>query len=105
MMVHLMHNDGRTQYAGVRPTADEALEAFQTYGGYFGRFTTYENYEPRFVMHNQQGSLRPARYVDATKRFYQFTGNVLRRGGPPRLNEAGEMEGGHLYWEKQGPID
>ena len=56
-------------------------------------------------MHNQQGSLRPARYVDATKRFYQFTGNVLRLGGPPRLNEAGEMEGGHLYWEKQGPID
>ena len=105
MMVHLMHKEGRTKYAGVRATPDEALKAFQTYGGYFGRFTTYENYEPRFVMHNQQGSLRPARDVDATKRFYQFTGNVLRLGGPPRLNEAGEMAGGHLYWEKQGPIN
>ena len=105
MMVHLMHKEGRTKYAGVRATPDEALKAFQTYGGYFGRFTSYENYEPRFVMHNQQGSLRPARDVDATKRFYQFTGNVLRLGGPPRLNEAGEMAGGHLYWEKQGPLD
>ena len=105
MMVHLMRKEGRAKYAGVQATPDEALKAFQTYGGYFGRFTTYENYEPRFLMHNQQGHLRPARGADATKRFYQFTGNVLRLGGPPRLNEVGEMEGGHLYWEKQGPID
>jgi hypothetical protein len=33
-------------------------------------------------------------------RFYQFTGDVLRFGGPPNLNEAGEMAGGHLYWQK-----
>ena len=35
----------------------------------------------------------------------QILGKLVRLGGPPRLNEAGEMEGGHLYWEKQGPID
>ena len=105
MMVHLMHKAGRTKYAGAQPTPDEALKAFSSYNGYFGRFATYENHTPRFLMHNQQGSLRPARHVDATKRFYEFTGNVLRLGGPPSLNEAGEMEGGHLYWEKQGPVD
>ena len=95
-----MHKEGRTQYVDEEPTPDEALQAFLSYNGYFGRFTTYENYRSPFVMHNQQGSMRPARDVDATKRFYQFTGNVLRLGGPPRLNDAGEMAGGHLYWER-----
>ena len=104
MMVHLMQKEGRTPYAGSRPTPDESLKAFQSYTGYFGRFTTYENYDPPFLMHNQDGTTRPARDVDATKRFYEFTGNVLRLGGPPRLNEAGEWQGGHLYWERQPPI-
>ena len=104
MMVHLMQKEGRTKYASNRPTPDEALKAFQSYTGYFGRFTTYENYSPPFLMHNQQGTTRPARDVDATKRFYQFTGNVLRLGGPPNLNDDGEMAGGHLYWERQPPI-
>ena len=51
-------------------------------------------------MDNQQGTIRPACDVDATKRFYEFTENVLRLGGPPGLNEVGEMAGGHLYWER-----
>ena len=104
MMVHLMQKEGRTRYAGNQPTPAEALKTFLSYTGYFGRFTTYENYDPPFLMHNQQGTMRPARDVDATKRFYQFTDNVLRLGGPPSLNEAGEMEGGHLYWERQPSI-
>ena len=104
MMVHFMQNQGRTKYAGNQPTPVEALKVFLSYTGYFGRFTTYENYDPPFLMHNQQGRTQPATNVDATKRFYQFTGNVLRLGGPPSLNEAGEMEGGHLYWERQLPI-
>jgi hypothetical protein len=105
MMVHLMYKEGRMKYADARPTPDEALQAYRSYNGYFGRFTTYESFTPPFLMHNQQGTLNPARNVDATKRFYEFTGNVLRLGGPPRLNAAGEMAGGHLYWERQGPID
>jgi hypothetical protein len=100
MMVHLMNNEGRTKYAAAQPTPDEALNAYRSYGGYFGRFTTYENYRPPFLMHNQQGTLRPGGDVDATKRFYQLTGNVLRLGAPPTLNAAGEMAGGHLYWER-----
>ena len=42
--------------------------------------------------------MRLARDVDATKRFYEFTGNVSRLGGPPRLIDAREMADGHLYW-------
>ena len=100
MMVHLMDNKGRTEYAGAQPTPQEALAAYRTYNGYFGRFTTFENYSPPFVLHNQQGTTRPGGENDATKRFYQFNGNVLRLGTPPTVNAAGETTGGHLYWEK-----
>jgi hypothetical protein len=104
MMVHLMDKDGRSRPAGAQMTAEEALKAYRSYGGYFGRFTTYENHTPRFVMHNQQGTLNPGRDVDATKRFYVFTGNVLRLGAPPTLNAAGETAGGHLYWERLSSV-
>ena len=103
MMVHLMDREGRTKYAGAQPTPDEALKAFRTYGGYFGRFRTYENQNPRFVYHSQQGHLTPGNYSEQ-RRFYQFNGNTLRLGGPAVLNEAGELAGGHLYWERQPPI-
>ena len=103
MMVHLMDREGRTKYASAQPTPDEALKAYRSYGGYFGRFRTYENQHPSFVYHSQQGSLNPGSYSEQ-KRFYQLTGNILRLGGPPILNDAGELAGGHLYWERQGPI-
>lgn len=103
MMVHLMDREGRIKYASTQPTADEALKAFRSYGGYFGRFRTYENHNPRFVYHSQQGHLTPGNYSEQ-QRFYQFTGNVLRLGGPAILNDAGELAGGHLYWERQGPV-
>ena len=103
MMVHLMDREGRTKYAGAQPTPEEALKAYRSYGGYFGRFRTYENKNPPFVYHSQQGSLNPGGYSEQ-KRFYQFTGNILRLGGPPNVNDAGELTGGHLYWERQGPV-
>jgi hypothetical protein len=103
MMVHLMDREGRTKYAGAEPTPAEALKAYRSYGGYFGRFRTYENQNPPFVYHSQQGSLNPGSYSEQ-KRFYQLKGNILRLGGPPNLNDAGELAGGHLYWERQGPV-
>jgi hypothetical protein len=103
MMVHLMNREGRTPYAGPQPTPAESLAAYRSYTGYFGRFITYENHNPPFVYHSQQGTTNPGGYSEQ-KRFYQFNGNVLRLGGPPNLNANGEMAGGHLYWEKQGPI-
>jgi hypothetical protein len=103
MMVHLMDREGRTKYAGAQPTPEESLKAYRSYTGYFGRFRTYENHNPRFVYHSQQGSTNPGGYSEQ-KRFYEFNGNVLRLGGPPNLNDAGELAGGHLYWERQGPI-
>jgi hypothetical protein len=103
MMVHLMNKEGRSKYVGTQPTPDEAFQAFRSYVGYFGRFRTYENHEPRFVYHSQQGAMTPGSYSEQ-KRFYQFNGNVLRLGGPANLNDKGELAGGHLYWEKQPAI-
>lgn len=99
MMVILMDNRGRTRYEGAQPTALEALKAWTSIAGYFGRFVTYENQTPPYVIHSQQGATTPGTYSEQ-QRFYQFTGDVLRLGGPPNLNDAGELSGGHLYWQK-----
>jgi hypothetical protein len=103
MMVHLMNREGRMKYAGAQPTPEEALAAYRSYTGYFGRFRTYQNHNPPFVYHSQQGSTNPGGYSEQ-KRFYEFTGNVLRLGAPTNLNTNGELAGGHLYWEKQPAI-
>jgi hypothetical protein len=104
MMAHLMNRENRIKYAGAEATADEALRT-GGYSGYFGRFTTFENYKPIFVLHNQQGTPNAANnFVDATKRFYQFTGNVLRLGTPPATNAEGITSFNHLYWERQSAV-
>ena len=97
MMVHLTPRGGRARYAGATPTPDEALEAYQTYGGYFGTFTTHGNADPPYVVHHQEGRSRPSEPTDAV-RLYQLDGDVLRLGGRPRV-EDGVATGGHLYWE------
>ena len=45
MMVHLMDKEGRTKYAAAQPTPEEALKAYQSYSGYFGRFVTVRESE------------------------------------------------------------
>jgi hypothetical protein len=105
MMAHLMNRDKRIKYAGAEATPDEALQAYRGYSGYFGRFTTFENHAPIFVLHNQQGTTNSSNaFVDATKRFYQFTGTVLRLGTPPNTNAEGITSYNHLYWERQPAV-
>ncbi len=97
MMVHLMDKQGRTKYAGTTPTPIEALAAYRSYYGYFGRFTLFEHADPPYVVHNQEGKLNPSRPTD-TERLYQISGDILRLGVRPRMNN-GESNGGHLYWK------
>jgi hypothetical protein len=101
MMVHLMNTEGRTKYAGTTPTPEEALAAYRSYGGYFGRFTVHEKESPPYVIHHQEGTMNPGRESDQ-QRFYEISGNVLRLGGPPTIAD-GEKRGGHLYWELLPP--
>ncbi len=97
MMVHLMAREGRTPYIGETPTPEEALAAYRSFGGYFGRFTVHEGAAPPYVVHHQEGRPRPSAPTDA-ERLYQLNGAVLRLGGRPRVSNS-EMTGGHLYWE------
>ena len=97
MMVHLTPAEGRESYAGATPTPDEALEAYRTYTGYFGTFTVYEDADPPYVIHHQEGRSRPSEPTDGV-RLYQLDGDVLRLGGRPRV-EDGVANGGHLYWK------
>lgn len=99
MMVHLMAREGRVPYAGDTPTPEEALAAYRTYGGYFGRFTVHEDADPPYVVHHQEGRTRPTTGVTDAERLYRLDGDVLRLGGRPRENEDGDLAGGHLYWE------
>lgn len=101
MLVQLPDREGRMPYAGEAPTPEEALAAFNSYGGYFGRFTVHEDEDPRYVIHHQEGRLSPETEMDA-QRFYELDGDILRLGGPPRTTN-GESTGGHLYWELLPP--
>ena len=103
MMVHLMDKEGRTAYAGGTPTPEEALATYRSYGGYFGRFTVYENATPQYVVHNQEGRPRPPGTPADAERLYLLDGDVLRLGGRPRTTD-GETAGGHLYWETLPPL-
>lgn len=103
MMVHLMAREGRTPFAGATPTPEEALAAYRTYGGYFGRFTVHEDAEPQYVVHHQEGRTRPVEGVTDAERLYHLEGGVLRLGGRPRTTDEGEVLGGHLYWELLPP--
>lgn len=101
MMVHLRDTQGRQKYAGTTPTPDEALAAFRSYVGYFGTFKVHETAKPVYVVHHLEGALNPGMGPEL-QRFYQFTGNVLRLGGPPTTAD-GKTTGGHLYWERIPP--
>lgn len=98
MMVHLMAREGRTPYDGATPTPEEALAAYRSFGGYFGRFTVHEGAVPPYVVHHQEGRPRPSVLPTDAERLYQLDGAVLRLGGRPRTSD-GENTGGHLYWE------
>jgi hypothetical protein len=99
MMAHLMDKEGRKPYAGATPTPEEALAAYRSYGGYFGRFTTHESETPQYVIHHQEGRPNPNPPTDVT-RFYVLNGTTLRLSPPPTTTPAGETSAQHLYWEK-----
>ena len=74
---------GRTKYAGLQPTDDEAKTAITGYAGYFGTFVVNE--KEGFVTHRLQGSVNPGMAADQ-KRFFELSGNRLTLKPPPAAN-------------------
>lgn len=101
MMVHLRDKEGRVKYAGQTPTADEALQSYRTYVGYFGTFKVHDEAKPLYLVHQLEGALNPAMGPEL-QRFYQFTGPVLRLATPPTTAD-GKTTGGYLFWERISP--
>ena len=91
MMVHLMNKEGRTKYAGAQPTPAESLAAYRSYNGYFGRFVTYENQNPPFVYHSQQGSTNPGgvQRAEALLPVHGERAEARRSAEPERPGRAG----------------
>ena len=86
MSVHLMRPD-RKQYAGDRPTADEALMATQTYGGYFGPISVHE--QEGYLLHHRVGSENPGGTGTDAKRFYELTDPHITLRPPVETNDQG----------------
>ena len=95
MSVQLMRG-GRQEYAGDRPTDEEAQAALATYTAYYGPFTVYE--AEGTVTHHRQTHLNPGSVLDVV-RAYRFSGNRLMLTPPSRVVNGEELTT-TLTWER-----
>ena len=97
MSVHLMR-PGRSEYAGDRPTAEEALAATRTYASYFGPFSVHE--DEGFVVHHRIGSENPAGTGTDAKRFYELSDTHLTLKPPVQSDRDGRQLQTALRWAR-----
>ena len=97
MSVQLMRG-GRQEYAGDRPTDEEAQAALATYTAYYGPFTVNE--AEGTVTHHRQTHLNPGSVLDVV-RAYRFSGNRLMLKPPSRVVNGEELTT-TLTWERIG---
>ncbi len=95
MSVQLMRG-GRQEYAGDRPTDEEAQAALATYTAYYGPFTVNE--AEGTVTHHRQTHLNPGSVLDVV-RAYRFSGNRLMLKPPSRVVNGEELTT-TLTWER-----
>ncbi len=95
MSVQLMRG-GRQEYAGDRPTDEEAQAALATYTAYYGPFTVNE--AEGTVTHHRQTHLNPGSVLDVV-RAYRFSGNRLMLKPPSRVVDGEELTS-TLTWER-----
>lgn len=95
MAVHMMR-PGRTRYAGVQPTPEEARAALSTYTSYFGPYTIHE--AERYVVHHRIGITNPGQIGTDAQRFYEFSGKRLILQPPPTKVDGQEVRS-FITWE------
>lgn len=111
MSVHLMRA-GRVPFAGVRPTADEALAATQSYGSYFGPFSLNEiagcltcpgPRDQGYLVHHRIGSEDPAGSGVDAQRYFELTDTHLTLRPPVQTDDEGRQVVTSLRWLRLSP--
>ncbi len=95
MAVHISRKD-RPVYTGA-PTPEQALQAVQTYGSYFGPFSVHE--EEGYLVHHRIGNFNPGQAGTDAQRFYELTDTTLTLRPPPRTIDGREVQGA-ITWER-----
>ena len=95
MAVHISRPD-RPVYTGA-PTPEQALQAVQTYGSYFGPFSVNE--EGGYLVHHRTGNFNPGQAGTDAQRFYELTDTTLTLRPPVRPIDGVEMQG-QITWER-----
>ena len=95
MAVHISRPD-RPVYTGA-PTPEQALQAVQTYGSYFGPFSVNE--EGGYLVHHRIGNFNPGQTGTDAQRFFDLTDTTLTLRPPPRPIDGVEVQGA-ITWER-----
>ena len=96
MAVHISRPD-RPVYTGA-PTPQQALEAVQTYGSYFGPFSVNE--EGGYLVHHRTGNFSPGLAGTDAQRFFELTDTHLTLRPPARMDDEGRMVRGAITWAR-----
>ncbi len=95
MAVHISRKD-RPVHTGAQ-TPEQALQAVQTYGSYFGPFSVHE--EEDYLVHHRIGNFNPGQAGTDAQRFYELTDTTLTLRPPPRTIDGREVQGA-ITWER-----
>ena len=95
MAVHIMRPN-RPTYTGA-PTPEQALQAIQTYGSYFGPFSVNE--DEGYLVHHRVGHLNPEQAGTDAQRFFDLTDSTLTLRPPPGMVDGRETRAA-IIWER-----
>lgn len=102
MAVHLLRSADRAAYAGQRPTGEEALAAFATYGSYGGPFIVHPS--DGYVLHRRPAALSPGSAGVDAQRFYEFRDNQLILMPAPREVDGRPVQR-YIHWDRLSSLD
>jgi hypothetical protein len=102
-VVEIVTRAGRRPYAVAnRPTPDEALEAFNTFSGFWGSYRTDET--GKLITYHPQGAVNPSLVGQDLSRTYELAGDqlVITSSRSGESNLQGTMQ---WTWRKVPPIE
>ena len=102
MAVHLLRSADRQAYAAGRPTGEEAIAAFESYGSYGGPFIVHPS--DGYVLHRRPAALDPGSAGVDGQRFYEFRDNELILMPVPREID-GRLVQRYIHWERLSSLD